>query len=254
MIQLGESLAPGMIHLCAAVRSYEAWSPPTASQEVINQTIEESPHRWELHYFQGNEEAFCMSALPAAFWSCMHQDHHWFSPGELHGHAGSRVLYHTPTGTLYGGPNGIRCVVLTLLRVLRATPKRPRDVVQPASTRVFERISAVKRSRTTQQSPFRAASRNVDPAPLTRSSNCSSVLSSTQTTKASAGQTTPYLFTFTTAIKHVLDEVQNPPVFAASKEGLGRPLHTVDEDLEDLLLNQPASGKASLLCRDISIR
>ncbi|KAF8598847.1 hypothetical protein BDV93DRAFT_512224 [Ceratobasidium sp. AG-I] len=136
----------------------------------------------------------------------------------------------------------------------RATPKRPCDVVQTASTRVFEQISAVKQSRTTQQSPLRAASHTVDPALPTHSSNGSNVLSSTQATKASAGQTTPYLFTFTTAIKHVLDDVQNPPVFTTSTEGLGRPLHTVDEDLEDVLLNQPASGKASLLCQDISIR
>lgn len=123
--------------------------------------------------------------------------------------------------------------------------KRVRDLVIEDVERTYERASQPKRARVASNPPF---ARNAPETPLVpKQPRVVSTKPSASSPRALSAETptSSYLFTFTGALRHVLDSLQSPPLFHGLAEGQTGPINTVDEDLEDVLLNHPHSGKVS---------
>ena len=139
-----------------------------------------------------------------------------------------------------------RAYCSSLLMSSRATPKRPRDIEAPEVAREYERLPNPKRSRPLHRHSIRPVSQHTPDTSSAARGNTRSAASSVSQSEPLEKPPSQYLFTFTSALKHVLNEVQSPPTFMASTEAYDPPLHTVDEDIADVLLNKPCAGKVCL--------
>lgn len=137
IIDHAASLVPGLLQLVAAVRAYEAYSPPQVcytgfclclaadrsssikpSKEQLKAITHSSGHFVDLGHWIESEHGFCRSSIPSAFWCCLDPNHHQWSPNSLLRVADARMFVCVTSGVACGGPIGIRSMVLVLLRVL----------------------------------------------------------------------------------------------------------------------------------------
>lgn len=123
--------------------------------------------------------------------------------------------------------------------------KRPLDTSATANVRVYERISAPKRTKTKHTSLFAQPVPGTVKSPTARLPPAHEAAAAHDLSTPQGEQPPSYLFTFSGALLKKLEEIEAAPAFVGSAESAGQPLHTVDEALEEILFNHPRSGKVS---------